>query len=322
MNGRNCLFTGGSVYVRHDSLKKNTLTLPDEIDSWLKGQLGQFSVLADASWPRPNSRVWRVRLRGRDAFVKISPDDDSFRREQCALTTAVPRSRIDAPALIAAAPELRTLVMSEVPGQVVRTLTPPLEPTAERDVHHRAGVALAALHRQVQRPIGPVESAERLDQLLSAAVKREAMSGSVLARAHIEAIGRARAAIKLSAPGCALTVLHGDFQPRNWLWSRRLERLALIDFEAATRGFWVEDLAWLFATTWSSRPDLRESFLQGYGAELSLPDELFLAAFTVLGSLEHLAAGVGLGISAKVENGLRALETGRVALDRLQSATR
>lgn len=81
---------------------------------------------------------------------------------------------------------------SAVPGQVVRTLAPPPEPTVEGDVHHRAGRALAALH--------------------------------------------------------------------------------------------------------------------------------FLAAFTVIGSLEHVAAGVRLGIPVKVANGLRALNAGRGALDRLQTA--
>lgn len=306
--------------VRHDRSSEGGLALPEEIDSWLSNEIGQFSILADTSWPRPNSRVWRIRLPDRDAFVKISPGDDSFRREHHALTTAVPRSRIDAPALIAAAPALRTLVMSEVPGRVVRTLTPPLEPTVERDVHHRAGRALAALHRQIPRLIDPGETPRRLAHLLGAAVEREAAGRPVMDHTHHQALARARAAMTQAAPSCALAVLHGDFQPRNWLWSRRADRLALIDFEAVTPGFWVEDLAWLFATTWSPRPDLRGSFFRGYGTELSPNDELFLAAFTVIGSLEHVAAGVRLGIPAKVANGLRALEVGRGALDRLQTA--
>lgn len=252
--------------VRHDSSSEGGLALPEDIDSWLSNEIGQFSILADTSWPRPNSRVWRIRLPDRDAFVKISPGDDSFRREHHALTATVPRSRIDAPELIAAAPALRTLVMSAVPGRVVRTLTPPLEPTVERDVHHRAGRALAALHRQIPSPIGPGETARRLDHLLGAAVEREAASGSVLDHTHHQTLARAHAAMAQAAPSYAPATLHGDFQPRNWLWSRQAERLALIDFEAVTRGFWVEDLAWLFATTWSSRPDLRDSLLRGYGA--------------------------------------------------------
>ncbi len=296
---------------------RETSELPPVVTERLRAELGDFVVVADTSWPRQSSRVWLARWPTHEAYVKISPSEESFARERAALRSTVPAAGVAAPSLLASFPELRVLVLTVVPGLVVRTMSPAPDRSTEREIHWQAGATLAAVHRQHQARDHGDEVDPILESVLCLSTVREELSRRVLTVAQRHGIARARGTLASSASARWLTLTHGDFQPRNWLWSEPDSQLGLIDFEASHVGLALEDFAWLFATVWPDRPDLRASFLHGYGAVLTPRDERFLAAFTILGSLEHVADGVRLQIPLKVENGLRALEVGVQALETL-----
>ncbi|MFD4476054.1 hypothetical protein ACFWPU_08055 [Streptomyces sp. NPDC058471] len=60
--------------------------------------------------------------------------------------------------------------------------------------------------------------------------------------------------------------IHGDNQPRAWLWS---QRLALVDFERARPAARVQHFVILATTQWADHPDREQAFLRSYGRELS-----------------------------------------------------
>lgn len=52
--------------------------------------------------------------------------------------------------------------------------------------------------------------------------------------------------------------------------ARRCGRVSVVDFEWSRLDVWVVDLARLHLGIWTTRPDLRDAFLNGYGRE---PDD-------------------------------------------------
>jgi aminoglycoside phosphotransferase (APT) family kinase protein len=291
--------------------------LPEALDLWLRKEFGSYKHAVDVSWRRSDSLVWRVEVDGKRAYVKISPSALAFVRERDALASVVPAAGIDAPSLLAIDEEIRAIVTSEVRGIVVRALDPPPAPAVERGIHGRAGAAIAAVHRRYEAVAAPGGPGRRVEEIMALSHDREEESRSVLSDLQRETLDRSRTALTTAAPECRLAMIHGDFQPRNWLWAADTGRVALIDFETVTVGFGLEDFGWLFATTWQQRPDLRAAFLEGYGAPIEPAEEVFLAAYTVLGSLEHVAGGLRTGSSAKTGRGLRALELAGHSLSRL-----
>lgn len=287
---------------------------------WLQSTFGQWEPVANVSWSRPNSHVWRIQLTDRAAFVKISPSNAAYAREKDALANVLPHATAAlVPRLLGASDSHLVVVTSVVEGVVVRTLDPPPPAAVERRIHQLAGRAIAAVHRDTYDAVRPRLQAtpqSRTDDLLGLTGKRLAIADHALDAADRRTVQLARQALTEYAPQCPVAFAHGDFQPRNWLWSARSDQTSLIDFEGAGPAFRVEDLAWLFATTWGRRPDLCEAFLTGYGHQLLDVEWPLLAAATTVAALEHIADGVRLGIPIKVTNGLTAI---REAGSRLSS---
>lgn len=292
--------------------------IPDRIATWIESTLGPWAPIADVSWPRSDSRVWQVRLGEADAFVKISPSAEAFLRERSALVDVLPGAMAaTTPSLLGSADNLLTLVTSRVDGEVVRTLSPLPPPDVERAIHARAGVAIRSVHRQIaQRADLDVDRARstRGPQLLELADRRLLDCRRLMGVEDLRSIDLAKEVLADAAAACEVGFIHGDFQPRNWLWSTPRREIAMIDFEESEIGYGVEDFGWLFATTWDRRNDLKKAFLEGYGRALTDSEWLFLAAFTVLGSLQHIADGERRGISCKIANGMRALKVSSRAL--------
>jgi aminoglycoside phosphotransferase (APT) family kinase protein len=281
------------------------------VAEWLGSTFGPWELVADVSWPRPNSHVWRVQLADGPAFVKISPSHLAFARETDALVEVLPHAmRASVPRLLGANATHLVVVTSLVEGDVVRTLDPSPPAAVERRIHELAGSAIAGVHNDTHDAVGPRlrdTPRTRAADLLRPTEQRFALAKEALGAHDRGTVELAREALVAAAPRCPVAFVHGDFQPRNWLWSARTEQTSLIDFEAADTGFRIEDLAWLYATTWSRRSDLREAFLTGYGGEVLDVEWLLLAAVTTLAGLEHVADGVSLGIPVKVTNGLAAI---------------
>ena len=284
--------------------------VPASVARWVGSEFGTWEVVADTSWPRSNSRVWRVRLDDANAYLKVSPSFESFHRERSALAEVLPRASATTPSLLGADGSLLTLLTTAVDGEVVRTLDPPPLPEIERRIHARAGRAVRSVHAQVEHLSGAdmdLARANRASRLLAEAEQRLTACRQLLGDEDVRSVDIATSVLADAGAYCEVGNIHGDFQPRNWLWSSTSQDTALIDFEEAEIGYVVEDFGWLFATTWARRDDLRDAFLDGYGRQPSEPELLFLASATVLGSLKHIADGERLGIAKKVTDGFGAL---------------
>jgi Ser/Thr protein kinase RdoA (MazF antagonist) len=86
-----------------------------------------------------------------------------------------------------------------------------------------------------------------------------------------------------------LGYIHGDNQPRNWLWSEM--RLALVDFERTRPAARMHDLVILTVTQWLDHPDRQKAFLQGYGRALTDTERHALRCLTALDTVNCLAWG-------------------------------
>ncbi|MEU8309827.1 hypothetical protein AB0C84_40280 [Actinomadura sp. NPDC048955] len=61
----------------------DTAFLPAGLRRWLAGQLPDVAAITDASWPRKESRVWRLETKPPTgtAYLKVSPSQPSYGRE-------------------------------------------------------------------------------------------------------------------------------------------------------------------------------------------------------------------------------------------------
>ncbi|MGT2525793.1 phosphotransferase [Streptomyces nojiriensis] len=107
--------------------------------------------------------------------------------------------------------------------------------------------------------------------------------------------------------------IHGDNQPRNWLWSEA--GLALVDFERTRPAACVQDLVILAATQWVDHPDRENAFCQSYGRELTDAERHALRCLTALDAVNCLAWGPD-------NNDHMVTARGRRTLDRLMRESR
>jgi hypothetical protein len=241
--------------------------MADALHQWACQILGRCEVAGDCSWQHRMSRV--VRLRGPDGgqwIVKQHRDTDRYRAELGAYQRWVPALGGRAPMLRAHDDGFGAILISAVAGKLAIWPAPARPPggmgqAAELAVHRDAGVALRLLHdAQPPQPcpdLGAVKTGE-LDQLAPDAAGL--LSGRELAFAACEA-----AALTAIGP-TGLVPCHGDYTPRNWLTGNGTVRV--IDFEWARLDAAPADLARLHLAIWQARPDLRASFLDGYGRPL------------------------------------------------------
>ncbi|MFE3205790.1 aminoglycoside phosphotransferase family protein [Embleya sp. NPDC059237] len=272
--------------------------LPADLRTWVTNRLaGTGPVTAeDVSWPRDDSRVWRVSRGPHAAYVKICPTAQTHAREVHAYDRAVEILGPDeAPRLLAADPDLRAIMTTPVAGAVVKDL--PLPPAQERLAHELAARLLARWHTADPDTIPATAREQALASVTAradAAAPHLEHAAPVLTQPQHALAERARKELPQLAPALPLAHRHGDFAPRNWLWNADRATVALFDFEQAAPGIAVEDLVWLFATTWPTRPDLKKACLTGYDRRLDQAENRALTLFTALAATSYVSAGVTL----------------------------
>jgi hypothetical protein len=192
--------------------------------------IGEITGVADCSWPRDGSAVWRVTGPGGCWYLKRHSSDLFHQREVTALRHwghALGSGR--APVLAAADSDLLAVVMTALPGQPVRELG--LGEDDEQEVHRQTGTLLRRLHeaaRPAASDAGIRHITTRAEGHLQRAGRLLTPAQSALARRSAERLGHL-AAVLPAVP------IHGDTQPRNWLWDPAARRLAMIDFERARK---------------------------------------------------------------------------------------
>ncbi|MFD9562203.1 aminoglycoside phosphotransferase family protein [Streptomyces sp. NPDC059994] len=262
------------------------------------------------SWPRGNSRVWRLSTAATTAaYVKISPSIADYDREIAGYAYAARAlAPHEAPRLLAADPGLQAIMSSPLPGQVVRGL--PLAPVAlEQHVHELAGRVLRRWHDHSGAASAHDLQAFRrsmTDQADEAAACLESTTGHLNAAQSdlVRAVARELPRLATQLP---LVCQHGDYSTRNWLWDpdRTLggHGHGLIDFAMTKYGPAVEEFVWLRGAVWAERPDLKATYLAGYGRPLTQTEERFLLLLTARLGVSYLSSGLTKERADLVERG-------------------
>ncbi|HUY46624.1 MAG TPA: aminoglycoside phosphotransferase family protein [Streptosporangiaceae bacterium] len=252
---------------------------------------GEIGEVADRSWQREGSAVWQIAdAAGGCWFVKRHSSERFHQREVSAYrhwTAALGPGR--APDLAAADSQMLAIVISGLPGQIALNLR--LAADDEREMHRQAGELLRRLHNTAP----PVPGCPGLGRAVQRVDEHLSRTGALLTSSEITLVRRCAAELASLAPELPAVPTHGDAQLRNWLWNRATRLLAMIDFERAETGPAVRDLVRLEYGPWDQRPDLRASFLDGYGRALTHAEEQALPRLAALDALSGLQWGTANG---------------------------
>ncbi|MGV9934026.1 aminoglycoside phosphotransferase family protein [Streptomyces olivaceoviridis] len=260
--------------------------------------------VTDASWPRGDSRIWRVRAGHGEVFVKQYPSVEKYAREVKGYEHATRALAAgEAPRLLASDLQRPAVVLSALPGRVVRGL--PIEQSVEQRVHRLAGDLLRRWH-DTDEPISDREHQRIMESVTAqadeAAVILERL-GDQLSSAEQDLVREAARDLPDLAQALPLAYRHGDYSPRNWLWDEATEHHGLIDFEESAPGLAVEDLVWLGGAAWPTRPDLRDAFLTGYGRQLSSTEQRALVLLTARLGASYLNTGLTKSVTVLIDRG-------------------
>ena len=261
--------------------------LREQLAALARSVTGPIAGVADRSWPRNSSAVWEITdSAGIRWFVKRHSTERFHQREVSAYrqwTAALGPRR--APDLAASDSQLLAIVISGLPGQIAHDLV--LSADDECELHRQAGQLLRRLH-DAAPPAPQDNSPDRATQRVDEHLRR---ASGLLAPPEIALVRRCAAGLLSLVPELPVVPTHGDTQPRNWLWDQATRQLAVIDFERAEPAPAARDLVRLEYGPWDQRPDLRASFLGGYGRALTCTEEEALPCLAALDALSGLQWG-------------------------------
>ncbi len=220
------------------------------LDAWFPGA----EVVHDHSWGVAATTVLELAYDNRHLIVKAGGETDHhIARELHAhrnwLRPWTTRNR--APRLLHGDDQAKLLATTYLPGSLA------LDHEAEPSFYRQAGELLALLHAQTATVDADFERRENEKNLLL-------LDGPH--RIDAATVRRLRDLITgWPTPPVTLVPTHGDWQPRNWLIHD--DTVSIIDFgRAAMRPAWT-DFNRLTVQDFSTRPDLEEAFLLGYGPD-------------------------------------------------------
>lgn len=216
---------------------------------------------------KPGAAVLRATTRRHgDVIVKPHHDRQRLDQETHAYRTWTPALSERAPTLLASVREPPTIIVTALPGYPLSEQT--LDPAIEQDTYRQAGEILRRFHTADlprSEPDWTAWLAERADYWLQQAGDR------ISARRRADVLAHMRALQDL-APIPTVSC-HLDFMPRNFLHADD-GILRVIDFEHSRYDLAARDLVRLATRIWPARPDLRDSFLDGYGGLTSTDTEV------------------------------------------------
>lgn len=233
--------------------------MADELRQWLHQVIGDHSVVGSAPATARRTGTGQRVIEVVDSeetrwFAKAVAAPRGWRAEVRAYREWVPALGGSVPTLRAADPELRTLLLSSVPGRAPRV--------TDSRAHRQAGVVLRRLHRsrpaRRQRP----SDRERTSLRLSMLVDR---NPGLFTSTEVEFASDRANRIKLLPLGERVPC-HGDYKPHNWLVDPS-GTLRVIDFGESRWAPAASDFARMFYGVWWVRPDLAAAFFAGYGRQ-------------------------------------------------------
>lgn len=183
------------------------LELTDAQRSLLDEWLGKWEVAADYSWPLQDTIVLHVLTIRRSYIVKASQTSHHIEREIAAHEQFLGRFKAWVPRLIHSSTEERILVTEYLPGELVEGTNAEWDP----ETYRQAGARLRELL------IPGVISDEYITRLIESARRSLAVAGSLVDSGQLVKLENMLSSIP--ARPVVLSFTHGDFQPRNWLWT-------------------------------------------------------------------------------------------------------
>ncbi|WP_405562904.1 hypothetical protein OG418_00775 [Streptomyces phaeochromogenes] len=284
----------------------STKPLPAALKRWAEQRIGPVVSVRDASHSWDRSRVWDLEGgSGVHRYLKVSPSVKFFTRESRAYRHIVPAlGHTRAPHLIDSRAQDLVLLLTAVPGAPVKELG--LDTAQWRTVHQQAGALCARLHEAGELDRGDRVKAEAsLSAAADGAEKYLARAGDRLDHDEQQLVRDHAARLRRVGP-VPVGYIHGNNQPRNWLWST--SGLALVDFERSRPAARVQDFVILATTQWADHPDREKAFLRSYGWELSDAERHALRCLSALDAVNCLAWGPDNGDAEVTARGRRTLD--------------
>lgn len=279
--------------------------IPPALLTWAQKFVGPVGPVRDVSHGRVNSRVWHLTCASGVVFAKLAPNPKSFSRDTRALREVAPGMEPGtAPLLLAADPLQLALLLSPVPGRMVKSLS--LSRAEQRMLHQRAGRWLGRFHGRGAE-LSAQDHADAAAEVARAAAGGEKhldQAAGLLGPTHRRTVRWHAAALGQLGP-LPTAFIHGDFQERNWLLDGDLEACVFgaVDLERARPHAAVADFVPLASGSWAGRPDLRDAFLEGYGRMLSDEEVWALRCLCAVDAASAIAWGVPNGDHAIVDRG-------------------
>ncbi|MFJ8018743.1 phosphotransferase [Streptomyces sp. NPDC096311] len=286
--------------------------IPPALLQWAQTVLGPVHLERDVSHSRPNSRVWELTCAAEIVFTKLAASATAFGRDTRALREVAPGMEPGtAPLLLASDPHQQALLLSPVPGRMVKSLS--LTPAVQRMLHRRAGSWLRRFHGGA----GELSAQDHADAAVEVAraagcEKHLAGAADLIGPAERRTVRWHASALGQLGP-LPTGFIHGDFQERNWLLDGALAApvFGAVDLERARPHAAVADLVPLASGSWIGRPDLQTAFLEGYGRVLADGEQWALRCLCALDAASAISWGVPNG-------DLEIVARGRAALARLE----
>ncbi|MGW1893964.1 phosphotransferase [Streptomyces sp. NPDC002004] len=285
---------------------RQTKPPPATVQNWAEQRTGPVVAVRDASHDWHRSRVWELAGEGGARwYVKVSPSVKFFSRETRAYRHVVPTlGHSRAPQLLDSRADDLALLLTIAPGAPASGLG--LDSAAWRAVHSQAGVLCARLHEAGELDRSDrAEPEEALEAAADGAEKYLGRAGDRLTAGEQQLVRDYAAQLRRVGP-VPLGYIHGDNQPRNWLWCAT--ELALVDFERTRPATRVQDLVILAVTEWLDHPDREQAFLQSYGRALTDAERQALRCLTALDTVNCLAWGPDNGHPEVTARGRRTLD--------------
>lgn len=243
----------------------------EPLRKFVSGSLGRSVDIADysRSYGR-KSIVWRIRASdNREYYLKRHEHRSHYLAEVRALTEWIPYLPDEpwwsVPSVLAASDELGAVIITALPGLILEEA--PVEPATGAKLLELAGRFAKSLHSSgvdlSSESKSQTYTGETLDRYLSDAEPH--IDGATMK--WVDSIVRSSDAWV----GLAIVPVHCDFSPRNWIASKGIEPLGVIDWERSRSGYYVEDFQRMIQDHWTRDPRLKDAFFAGYGRE---PSEL------------------------------------------------
>ncbi|MCX4783998.1 hypothetical protein [Streptomyces sp. NBC_01264] len=268
---------------------RQTKPLPATVRDWAEQRTGPTEVVRDASHDWHRSRVWELADEdGGRWYVMVSPSAKFLARETRAYRHVVPAlGHSRAPHLLDSRAEDLALLLTVAPGAPTQILA--LSSAVWRAVHARAGMLCAQLHEAGELDRGDRAEAEgALRAAADGAEQYLGRAGDRLTKGEQQLVRDYAAQLRRVGP-VPLGYIHGNNQPRYWLWSG--SAVAFVDFERTRPAARVQDLVILAVTAWLDHPDRKQAFLRSYGRGLTAAERHALRCLTALDAVNCLAWG-------------------------------